>query len=470
MTLSYRSLLVTVMAGVCGLAPLPAFASTAYVILGEEGRPVARVLTEADHCPTVRADRRDLPMTVRREPGTVAQRPTASAVEFSKPSAFPVLTCELALPTGTRSATVDGHRLPLPRARLNRIVVIGDTGCRLKATDAAYQPCNDPAAYPFARISARAAAWRPDAVIHVGDLLYRENPCPDSEAGCAGTPWGFGYDAWKADFFDPAAPLLAAAPWIMTRGNHESCARGGQGWWRFIDPRPPVANQTCDRAADDATGDYSAPFAVPLGGGAQVVVMDLSGIGGRALATDDPRRANIRQSFAELDRLGRQARFTFALDHYPVLSISADDKNGIMTLQPGNGAIQSVIGAPDGGGLPDSVDVLLAGHVHLFEQASFSSAHPSQFVTGFSGTLEDKVPLPETLPEGASAGMGSVVEQFSSWVDGFGYMTLERRGVRSWAATIRDVDGHVVNRCRIDGRRSSCRVKRVPSPATAPPR
>ena len=83
--------------------------------------------------------------------------------------------------------------------------------------------------------------------------------------GCAGSPWGYGFDAWQADFFSPARQLLAAAPWIVVRGNHESCNRAGQGWWRFLDPRPVAPRQNCNLAADDDIGNYSAPYAVPLG-------------------------------------------------------------------------------------------------------------------------------------------------------------------------------------------------------------
>ncbi len=72
---------------------------------------------------------------------------------------------------------------------------------------------------------------------------------------CAGSPWGYGWDAWNADFFTPAAPLLAAAPWAAVRGNHESCARAGQGWWRFLDGHAAVGRnadvrQTIARPAE----------------------------------------------------------------------------------------------------------------------------------------------------------------------------------------------------------------------------
>ena len=78
---------------------------------------------------------------------------------------------------------------------------------------------------PFAALATAAAALKPDLVIHLGDYLYRETPCPASFAGCAGSPYGDNWAAWNADFFVPGAPLLAAAPWIVIRGNHEDCAR-----------------------------------------------------------------------------------------------------------------------------------------------------------------------------------------------------------------------------------------------------
>src|SRR5207344_1908266 len=119
--------------------------------------------------------------------------------------------------------------------------------------------CNDAVAWPFGQVVAAAAAAQPDLVIHVGDYHYRENACPDNDAGCAGSPWGYGWDTWDADLFTPARDLLAAAPWIFVRGNHESCNRGGQGWWRFLDFRPRLAGRDCNSASEDELGDYSDP-------------------------------------------------------------------------------------------------------------------------------------------------------------------------------------------------------------------
>ena len=132
--------------------------------------------------------------------------------------ACPVLVCEHVLPAGAMRASVGGHTLPLLGREARRIVVIGDTGCRVQGGEG-IQACNDPAAWPFARVAAAAATLKPDLVIHVGDYHYREVACPDGNPACRGTPWGYGWDAWDADFFVPARALLAAAPWVFVRSR-----------------------------------------------------------------------------------------------------------------------------------------------------------------------------------------------------------------------------------------------------------
>src|SRR5439155_8155002 len=126
----------------------------AFVVLGEGGVPVVRVVTTAPACPVVDVDGAPQPMKVRVAAATEALRPTLSTPQLSKPSAFPVLTCELTLTATASRATVGGHALPLLKRPPQRIVVIGDSGCRLKAADDIYQSCNDPEAWPFAQVIA----------------------------------------------------------------------------------------------------------------------------------------------------------------------------------------------------------------------------------------------------------------------------------------------------------------------------
>src|SRR5882672_1805192 len=119
----------------------------------------ARLVTDAANCPTMHTDKGDVAMTVRAAAG----------------ANFP-LTCAAAIPGGVAKAKLADVTLPVPSADPQRILVLGDTGCRIKG--AALQACNDPAKWPFPQLAAAAAALKPDLVIHLGDYLYRESACP----------------------------------------------------------------------------------------------------------------------------------------------------------------------------------------------------------------------------------------------------------------------------------------------------
>jgi hypothetical protein len=429
----------------------------AFVVLGEEGRAVARLITAAAACPQIEFDGVGTTMDVRARPATIPLRPTRSEPVESKPSAFPVLVCEKAIPASVRRAVVSGRSLALPKPSPQRLVVVGDTGCRLKSADRAFQACNDPAQWPFAAVAGAAADVRPDLVIHVGDYHYRENACPDGNTGCAGSPWGYGWDAWEADLFAPAARLLAAAPWILVRGNHESCSRAGQGWWRFLDPRPPVPGQDCNAAADDARGDYSEPYAVPLGSAAdadtQFIVFDSSRVGVAPLPPSDAMHVRYRGQLERAFALAARRPNAFFMNHHPVLAFAPNPARPDAPF-PGNGALQSVLGALQPTVLfPPEVKALLAGHVHLFEVVSFSTPQPAQFVSGNGGDWID-TPLPSPLPAGTTPMPGAVIANLVA-TNRFGFMTIERDGA-SWRMVAHDARGVPMISCTLFERRADC--------------
>lgn len=458
--------------GKAAAASPPPFPPYRFVLLGEQGAAVARVVTAAASCPAIEIDGKSGPMAVRALPATIAQRPTAVPVAESKPSAFPVLTCEAALPAGTRSASIDGQPLALPKAALARIVVLGDTGCRLQRGNngaaGSFQNCNSAKEYPFAQVARSAAAWKPDLVLHVGDYHYRETPCPAGQAGCAGSPFGYGWDAWQADLFEPGRALLQAAPWVVVRGNHESCARGGQGFWRLLDPRPLLPGRDCNRAVDDITGDFSDPYAVPLGGGAQLVVLDTAATGNNAFGAGDPRSAKYAELYTKAEQLTLAAEHNIGTMHHPLLAFVALPTPEGDVLKGGNGGLIGVWNVPGKPLLPARFDSVLSGHVHMWQQVSFASKHPSQFVSGFAGTQEETVPLPSPLPPNAEPAPGAVVQDISSWFDGFGYMTMERRGPDAWDVLVWDAAGQLKNRCQLKGKQSRCEIKVVAPPARLP--
>jgi len=433
----------------------PASGDYRYVIVGPDGVPVARVITADWQCPSIDVDGTPLAMTVRMPAGTMPVRPSRGDLPAPKASAFPVLTCELTLPPNAARATVGGRALPLPKANPRRIVVIGDTGCPVNANYKVFQACNDPAAWPFERIANAAAATAPDLVIHVGDFHYRESACALDNAGCAGSPWGYGWDVWQADLFNPARSLLNAAPWIVVRGNHESCNRGGQGWWRFLDPRPVAAKQDCNVAADDDIGNYSEPYAVPLGRNAdtQFLVFDSSWVGVTPLVPTDLMYRNYRAQFEQAFALAARTPRAFFISHHPVLGF-ASNPGKPESPYPGNAGLQSVLQPLHPGVLfPPTIEALLAGHNHMLEIVSFSSPHPPQFISGNGGTWADQ-PFPVPFPAGAEPAPGAVVAELVSTTR-FGFMTMEREGA-GWSMRAWDASGNPLTTCTLGQRQAQC--------------
>lgn len=454
--MKWTLVLVAVLSGCAGM-PLPQDPPTAYqfVLLGADGVPVARAITEAANCPDIVVDGNAWPMVTRMAAQTIPLRPTRSEPALSKPSSFPVRTCDAAIPAGAKAASIGGRALPLPKANPQRIVVLGDTGCRIKVSDNAFQNCEDPAQWPFERVANAAAATAPDLVIHVGDYHYRENACLAGDFGCFGSPWGYGWDAWRADLFHPARRLLAAAPWIVVRGNHESCARAGQGWWRFLDPRPVAPQQNCNTAADDSIGDFSEPYVVPLDatGATEVIVFDSSLVGVTPLPSTERMYRNYH---AQLTRVfARTARTpqTFFINHHPVLGFAANPGNPQSPF-PGNAGLQSVLQNLQPTVLfPPNVEALLAGHNHVFQVVSFSTGQPPQFVSGNGGDWVDQ-PFPVPFPPNARPAPGAVVAELVS-SNRFGFMTMDRTGP-GWTITAWDVHGTALTTCSLGERKAQC--------------
>jgi hypothetical protein len=132
----------------------------------------ARVTMSDSACPSIRIDGATSAMSVHAAPAPD----------------YPVTTCKNVLPLGAKAATIADVPLALPKADPQRIVVIGDTGCRIKGKKA--QACNDPVQWPFRLVAEMAAHQKPDLIVHVGDYHYRETTCPEGFVGCEGTPFG----------------------------------------------------------------------------------------------------------------------------------------------------------------------------------------------------------------------------------------------------------------------------------------
>ncbi len=314
----------------------------------------------------------------------------------------PNVVCETTVPPGTASVSIDGKAMPMPDPDPQRIAVIGDTGCRLKAPDS-FQACNDPAQWPFASIAGSAANWDPDLVIHVGDYIYRESPCPEDNAGCAGSPYGDSWATWEADFFRPSAALLDAAPWILVRGNHEDCSREGAGWFRYLDPMPMP--ESCE--------PYTEPYALTIGN-VRAVVLDV------ASAQDTSATEDVTEAYKPIfDRALELAGDgpTWLLTHRPMWSIGAGSDG-----QP----VEWSTATYDQAGFSQhsaAWDLVIAGHVHMSQLLWFTpeSERAPQLIAGDGGTELDD--MATGFFDGTNLGDPELVQGWR-WQD-FGYMTIQ---------------------------------------------
>ena len=423
-------------------APIPG-TDAAWVEWGNAS--IARAMSPAGAgCPTLAVDGRPLQMTLRAGAATPDARPSAS--DPGKAVVFPLDVCEAPLPATARDVRLGDRALPAPRAQARRIVVLGDTGCRIKGSES--QACSDLNGWPFAQVAAAAAALRPDLVIHVGDYHYRETPCPADNRGCAGSPWGYGWDAWDADFFEPARPLLAVAPWVFVRGNHEECNRAGQGWFRLLAPEPWTTARSCDLAAGDDDANFTPPYAVPIDATTQLIVFDSAHAGNAPLDVTRPGDAAILKAYVagmrEVDRLAAPGLRSWFASHHPVLGFAPG-------AAPGDPALQRAMDEVNGSVYyPPGVQLALHGHVHLFQALAFDDGHPATLVAGNGGDNLDPT-LPSPLPPGAGPAPGTHLSQATT-SDAFGFLLLERTGNDDdgqWTVTALRRDGSEMTHCSL---------------------
>jgi hypothetical protein len=428
-----------------------AVGAQAWVEMGANSQAIARLITPYTVCPSITVDGMSSAMTVRSLPVSLPIRATSTDATLaaattsgnSKPSVFTTTTCEFLLPAGATTASAAGIKLPLPKPVVNRVVILGDTGCRISIGNV-YQACADPTQWPFSVISSAAAAMQPDLVLHVGDYEYRDNPCPPGNTACAGQPWGYGSDAWAADFFTPAAPLLAAAPWVMVRGNHEVCNRAGQGWYRYLDPNPFDSTdvKTCDIPANDNVGNYNDPWAVAFGD-TQFIVFDSSNTSKSVYSP--PAFMPYTTELAEAASLATPAMLNLFAVHHPVLGYSAGNPPTV-----GNPGLQSVMNAAyPGNYYPPNIAMAFHGHVHDFQALNFSSNHPATFVAGNGGDNLDAA-LPAVFDPNSDLPAANTMVNTFAFSNGFGFMVMDRVGTvgqKNWKFTAYRTNGTVIAVC-----------------------
>ncbi len=402
-----------------------------FVLLAQspQGRTVAfarTILKPGYHCPRIIGGENAITMTPR-----------------DNPHGFPVAVCEAEIPfESDLQIETDGAPLPLPTVTpiAKRITVLGDTGCKT-----AECPLGQPA-QPFASMAQAASRNPRDLIVHVGDYNYRGTggkvTIKDPATGESVTDWAYdagdgtkrsenclqaadsgfvsqnapgsdrpdAWEYWRDDFFTPAGELLASAPWIFARGNHELCSRAGPGWFYFLDassnlpsgggrqiscPAPRPKSNPIDSVV------LPKPYRIELGP-LHLIVVDSSNACD-AFVTDEMRDFSqaFTQQLVEVGSLTVEDRETWLVTHrpfwgvqqyWPETSSGCSDKDEFSCI---NRTLEYALDKGLGGTLPQGVRLLLSGHMHRFQSLTFpAGGRPAQLIVGNGGThLEGGPPL-----------------------------------------------------------------------------
>mmetsp|Transcript_20787 Transcript_20787/g.42434 ORF Transcript_20787/g.42434 Transcript_20787/m.42434 type:complete len:697 (+) Transcript_20787:2007-4097(+) len=443
-----------------------------YVVLGDDGAAIARaIVNNTTPCPLI--EFKDGIGNVNGDVRKQHEIPTVTERAVGNndlPFAFPVRVCEAIIKERgwTSNAYFGDKKLPLVPEDPSRFVVLGDTGLRSKPENLGIGTCLDgPLMYgihqclknftrndvnssefaghfqsldkwPLGTLMKRAVQEKPDILIHMGDFVYRQGPCPHpniNNATCSGInlPPRFSYSgsseedmimnfvpglygdtfwSWWADFFYPSLEALGEVPWIALRGNHESCSRAGRGWFLFLSPQPydseAVAGAYCrDHTepwkisflreqfllVDDSTiepkdrgfdGLQFIPGDCPTKSGTDLQVPELMN---RFLATNPEQDCEniydeldiFTQHFLKVEEMSKSYETNFYLGHRPIFGIACNDTK----LLSMDWTLQCSLGCTT----LDRVSALFSGHMHWRESITFQDSRlPPQIIAGHGGT------------------------------------------------------------------------------------
>lgn len=435
----------------------------AYVLLGEsssgETAAYARIVTDSG-----------LPCPVLIDPKSGA---TTATQARKNPAGFTVQVCEARYPFGKALRVAGGPTLPAVSADPKKLAVFGDSGC--KPSSQAGCTMDDPA-WPFPQVAAAAAKSPPDLVIHVGDYNYRGTPSsfkgPDGQkiyyydagdgapasSNCglsdpytsqnsSGNPDADTWQSWWLDFFQPAAPLLSAAPWVFARGNHELCSHAGPGFLYFLDTASDLPGAGGQRSCppQDPGGEVTShlillPPQVLRLGQLELLLVDSA----NACDQQPGLAAEYRKQFdAVADKL--KGTDSFFVSHRPIWGIDGDAEalydcnnqpidQALLPYGQLNTTLQCALNGPAGAKILSRLGMILAGHMHRFEALSFAppSHLPPTLIVGMSGVAEETGKpigaISQVLDDGTAIGVT---------VEEFGYVELERDPVGGWNGRIR---------------------------------
>jgi predicted phosphodiesterase len=310
----------------------------------------------------------------------------AMALRAPSNGAFNDTVCEYPLPGSATGADVAGMAVPVRKGVIEKVALLGDTGCKEGKQSSSKVKC-DPKLWTFGMVANEIAAENPDLIIHLGDIFYRTTACEnDKSNGKSGCSAGI-----DEDFFTPAKPMLAAAPLVMVRGNHEEYGGDCVGWFRYFEPTLKSAVKDCTQTAGNVSCTqaqsqrFSLPYSVMLNPQQALVVLDTSA------APNPPEggtQAYIDEYSRELNCANQRAdqadRPTWLISHVPLWYNAKPKAEG------GPPLLEQALLQAGAGGLSSNFQMVISGHLHQFQYLSFDTTkvkEPPQLILGDGGTL-----------------------------------------------------------------------------------
>jgi hypothetical protein len=414
-----------------------------------------------------------------------------SMITRDNPSHFSVMVCEAVIEFEQNyqllfaDVAVD---LPVAKSNVSHIQVFGDTGC--KTADCALGL----PAEPFKSLADSAITNKPDVVLHMGDFNYRGTggkvsfsmkddkdtltqqtqytydagdgtgksahcgqnaPFYSQAADNANRPDTWQY--WHDDLFKSAAKLMAAAPWIVVRGNHELCSRAGPGYFYFLDPHSNLVagqSQLSCPVVDVTQGAMVNTLQVPN----YTVSFDTLDVAviDSANACDSYTNSSYKEVykkvFGDLNAsVNSNKKDTWLITHRPIWAVEQyNAKTGTGCSDDNlfgciNQMMQKAIAAQPSKALAKDIKLVLTGHMHKFESVTFANAsHPPNIIVGSSGVqLYGVAPVKPTKVtiNGLTANVLTtnehVIKEDRAYA-AFGYLNLKLDGKGGW-------EGQLVN-------------------------
>ncbi|WP_299005693.1 metallophosphoesterase [uncultured Shewanella sp.] len=353
----------------------------------------------------------------------IDNQPSKMQVRALATQDYPTLVCEITLPISARHIRLNEQVFSINSEPLKRIILLGDTGCKVADNENIYQFCNNPSLWPFHQISTKIASLNPDLIIHTGDYIYRESPCPKGNYGCENTPFGHNQATWNADWFTPATPMLQTAPFIFSRGNHETCQRAGKGWFRYLAPRRHV-NKCIENTSPWFTHSTSLQFAI-------LDTASIKDTQGNALTS------LYRGQIHEINTYSNHQpnKPAWIISHRPFWSYGNNLSDHL-----GKSKTKILQKAIKKSPLSASIEAIISGHIHFAQVIDFEGMRPTQIIAGNGGSdLANPAKMPTKIDHLA---IQSQKVRYQ-----YGFIVMDKTKQNHWRISLRDVAGDELLHC-----------------------